>query len=119
MVSRRRPNVSDPGVDYLLDLHGAIYTQDDIGHWIKIEVWFPSIKAAISILSDDNMALLKAIRERQPRSIDELASVVGREPCDLDIPLRDMERIGLIRLHKREEGAVPEAMVDRVLLHMA
>lgn len=82
-------------------------------------VWFPSIKAATAILSDDNMALLKAIREGRPRSIGELATVLGRGAGDLVIPLRDMAQIGLIRLHKREDEVVPEAIIDRVLLHVA
>lgn len=42
-------------------------------------VWFPSVTAMTRVLSDENMVLLKVIRERPPGSMDALATAVGAE----------------------------------------
>ena len=40
-------------------------------------VWFPTVTAMARVLSDENMALLKVIRESHPDSMDALAKAVG------------------------------------------
>ena len=40
-------------------------------------VWFPAVTAMTRVLSDENMVLLKVIRERPPGSMDALATAVG------------------------------------------
>jgi hypothetical protein len=42
------------------------------------EVQFPSLEAGAKLLSAKNRALLRAIVERQPKSVAELAAVTGR-----------------------------------------
>jgi predicted transcriptional regulator len=42
------------------------------------DVWFPSVAAMARVLSDENMALLKVIRESHPDSMDALAKAVGK-----------------------------------------
>lgn len=46
-------------------------------------VWFPTVAAMARVLSDENMALLKALREQQPDSMDSLAKVVGNRQDSL------------------------------------
>jgi predicted transcriptional regulator len=41
-------------------------------------VWFPTVTAMARVLSDENMALLKVIRESHPDSMDALAKAVGK-----------------------------------------
>ena len=41
-------------------------------------VWFPSVSAMARVLSDENMAILKVIREQHPPSMDALAKVIGK-----------------------------------------
>ena len=36
-------------------------------------LWFPSVTARARVLFDENMALLKAVRDQQPDSMDTLA----------------------------------------------
>lgn len=43
------------------------------------KIWFTSMKSLAEVLSDDNRALLKVIREAQPESISDLAGLTGRE----------------------------------------
>ncbi|MCC6948609.1 MAG: MarR family transcriptional regulator [Bradyrhizobiaceae bacterium] len=62
------------------------------------DVWFTSVESFAKILSEKNRDLLALIAERQPDSIEELASVSGRAKSNLSRTLRTMERHGLVRL---------------------
>ena len=43
------------------------------------KIWFTSMKSLAEVLSDDNRALLQAIREVNPESISALAEATGRK----------------------------------------
>jgi len=68
-------------------------------------VWFTSMKSLAEVLSDDNRALLRVIKETNPESISALAEVTGRKPGNLSRTLRKMEHYGLVDL-KREKNLV-------------
>lgn len=61
-------------------------------------VWFSSLKSLASVLSEDNQALLQAIREHNPESITELEEITGRAVSNLTRTLHTLERYGLVAL---------------------
>lgn len=69
------------------------------------KIWFPSMKSLAEVLSDDNRALLKVIREAQPESITGLAVLTGRKPGNLSRTLKTMSGYGLVEM-KRENRHV-------------
>lgn len=44
------------------------------------KIWFTSMKSLAEVLSDDNRALLKTIRDLQPESISGLAVILVANP---------------------------------------
>lgn len=62
------------------------------------KVWFTSLKSLASVLSEDNQALLQAIRERHPESIAELEQLTGRAASNLTRTLHTLERYGMVEL---------------------
>ena len=68
------------------------------------KIWFTSLKSLASVLSEDNQALLQAIREHNPESISELEGITGRAASNLTRTLHMLERYGLVELQ-----AVPVA----------
>jgi predicted transcriptional regulator len=62
------------------------------------KVWFASLKSLASVLSEDNQALLQAIREHNPDSISELERITGRAASNLTRTLHMLERYGLVEL---------------------
>lgn len=62
------------------------------------KVWFTSLKSLASVLSEDNQALLQAIREHNPESIAELEQITGRAASNLTRTLHTLERYGLVEL---------------------
>lgn len=65
------------------------------------KIWFTSLRSLAEVLSEDNRALLKVIRETQPESIAALAQVTGRQPGNLSRTLSTMARYGFVELQKK------------------
>jgi predicted transcriptional regulator len=82
-------------------------------------VWFPSVSAMSRVLSDENMALLKVIREQCPASMDALAKVVGKQAPNVSRSLHLMEQYGLVRLVRHGRTVVPEATSEHVTVDFA
>jgi predicted transcriptional regulator len=81
-------------------------------------VWFDSLRQLTGVLSDENRALLRLIRDRQPRTVMELAEISGRAASNLSRTLRTLEGHGLVRLHRSlDTRAVrPEALATEFLV---
>jgi predicted transcriptional regulator len=83
------------------------------------EVWFPSTESFAKILSADNRALLRAISERSPTSLDELAQITGRAKSNLSRTLKTMASYRLVHLHRGERGRLtPTVPHDTVALEL-
>jgi predicted transcriptional regulator len=82
------------------------------------KLWFPSLYAAARVLSDENLALLKAIRELHPESIEELAKAVGRLQPNVSRSLHTMQPYGLVRLVKKGRVVMPETAIDHVTMEV-
>ena len=77
-------------------------------------VWFPSIAAMARVLSDENMALLKAVREQQPDSMDSLARVVGKHAPNVSRSLHTMAEYGLVKFIKNGRTVTPQTTFDHL-----
>ena len=64
------------------------------------KIWFTSMRSLAEVLSDDNRALLRVIRERKPESLSQLAEFTGRAPSNLSRTLKTMERYGLVEMRR-------------------
>lgn len=71
------------------------------------KIWFTSMKSLAEVLSDDNRALLRVIRETQPESIAQLALATGRKSSNLSRTLKTMSRYGLVELQRGEKTVRP------------
>ncbi len=67
------------------------------------KVWFTSMKSVAEVLSDRNRALLRAIAEMEPESLQELADITGRKPGNLSRTLKTLSGYGFVEL-RRENG---------------
>jgi predicted transcriptional regulator len=81
-------------------------------------VWFNSWRQLVSLLSDENRALLRLMRERQPRTVLELAKWSSRAASNPSRTLRHLERHGLAKLHRSPDTRAvwPEALATEFLI---
>ena len=75
------------------------------------KIWFTSIKSVAEVLSDQNRALLKVIRETNPDSMAVLAKITGRQPGNLSRTLKTMSRYGLLDLVRDKTHVRPVVKV--------
>ena len=71
------------------------------------KIWFTSMKSVAEVLSDQNRALLKVIRETNPDSMAVLAKATGRQPGNLSRTLKTMSRYGLVDLQREKSRVKP------------
>lgn len=81
------------------------------------EIWFRSLPALARTLAGQNLAVLNVIRESKPQSLLQLAEMTGRNIRTVAEILQNMEKHGLVTLHKGENRMVrPEVNYDSVQL---
>ena len=73
------------------------------------KVWFTSMKSLAEVLSDDNRALLRVIRDSKPASISCLAAATGRTPGNLSRTLKTMSHYGIVELRREKKLVRPIA----------
>jgi predicted transcriptional regulator len=71
------------------------------------KIWFTSMRSMAEVLSDDNRALLKAIREIGPESVSSLAARTGRKPGNLSRTLRTMAQYGIVEMRREKNRVYP------------
>ena len=71
------------------------------------KIWFTSMKSLAEVLSDENRALLKVIKEIKPESISSLAEVTGRKPSNLSRTLKMMSRYGIVEMRREKNHVRP------------
>lgn len=81
-------------------------------------IWFPSVTSMARVLSDENMALLKAIREQHPDSMDALAQAVGKQASNVSRSLHNMADYGLVKLNKNGRTVTPQATFDHLSVEL-
>ena len=84
------------------------------------KVWFQSLETLAQVLSVKNRALLAAIAETNPASLNELAEKTGRAKSNLSRTLKTMESYGLIHFEKgRGREIAPRVNYSGIALEMA
>jgi predicted transcriptional regulator len=73
------------------------------------KIWFTSIRSLAEVLSDENRALLKVIRDLKPPSISSLADITGRKPGNLSRTLKTMSNYGFVEMRRENRYVRPIA----------
>ena len=77
------------------------------------EIQFQSLEAGAKLLSAKNRALLRLIAEHHPKSVSELATLVGRAEQNVMRTLHKLSAVGLVRLDKGEGRAYQPVVAGR------
>jgi predicted transcriptional regulator len=69
-----------------------------------------------AVLSEDNRALLRVIRDAKPRSLTKLAELTGHKVPNLSRTLRTMASYGLVELKRNNRDVQPMALATEFLV---
>jgi predicted transcriptional regulator len=83
------------------------------------KIWFTSMRSLAEVLSDDNRALLRVIREQKPESLSQLAEFTGRAPSNLSRTLKTMARYGLVQMQRESRTVRPVGEVSEFVIRAA
>ena len=83
------------------------------------KIWFTSRRSLAEVLSDDNRALPRVIREEKPESLSQLAEVTGRAPSNLSRTLKTMECYGLVEMPRELRTVRPVVTTSEFVIRAA
>jgi predicted transcriptional regulator len=83
------------------------------------KIWFTSMRSLAEVLSDDNRALLRVIRDAKPASLAELAELTGRKPSNLSRTLRTLANYGVVEIRRDQKVIRPIATATEFLIRAA
>lgn len=69
-----------------------------------------------AVLSEENRALLRTIRDAKPKTLTELSALSGRQVSNLSRTLRMMQRYGLVELTRNVRDVRPTALATEFLV---
>lgn len=84
-------------------------------------IYFDSIDNMRAILTNNRLLILKAIRERKPKSVYELAKILRRDLKNVNQDLKLLSEIGLVTLERREtdkKRIMPHVDYSKILLEI-
>jgi len=100
-------------------------TWKDIGAGRKVKkdegLYFESIDDMRSVLTNNRLLIVKAIRERKPKSVYELSKILGRDLKNVNQDLKLLEEIGLVTLEKTKtdrKSIIPHVDYTKIMLEI-
>lgn len=83
------------------------------------KIWFTSMRSLAEVLSDENRALLRVIRESKPTSLAALAEMTGRKPSNLSRTLKTLANYGVVEIRREKKVIRPIARATEFLIRAA
>ena len=77
-------------------------------------IWVTSLGSLAQLLNAENMALLDLIRDQEPASLTELATLTERSVPSLSRSLAKMEEYGLVTMIEQGRMRAPRVTFDRL-----
>lgn len=95
----------------------------EAGHKVRKHkgIYFDSVDNMRAVLTNNRLLILKAIREHKPKSVYELAKILGRDLKNVKQDLKLLSEIGLVTLERREtdkKRRIPHVDYSKILLEI-
>ena len=106
-------------------LHEFATAWDKLQHGGKIEkkseIYFETIDVMRKVLTNKRLTILKTIKEKEPRSIYELARLLNRDLKNVNQDLQMLIDLGLVTVEQIKEDKkriIPHVEYDKILLEI-
>jgi len=117
----KRVRVEIKGLDEALKEAGEVFERLAKGENVrkKEAVYFTNLREMRKVLTEKRMELLKAIKDRKPASVYELAKILHR---DLKNVLQDiiyLQELGLVDVTETTDRKIPHVRYDKIAFEVA
>jgi len=120
----KKIDIGIKGLEKSLQDFARAWKSLESGRKVKPEkgTYFDSIDTMRSVLTNNRLLILKAIRKHHPKSVYELAKQLGRDLKNVNHDLRLLSDIGLVTLETTEidrKRVVPQVDYRKIVLEIA
>ena len=100
----KKINIGIKSLNESLEDFADTWKKLESGEKVKKEegIYFESIDAVRSVLTNNRLLILKTIKDKHPKSIYELSKMLGRNLKNVNQDLDMLLRIGLVELKKEK-----------------
>ena len=98
----KRIDIGIKGLEESLQDFADTWKKVQAGERVKKDeaIYFETVDAMRSVLTNNRLLILRTIRERKPHSVYELAKILGRDLKNVNQDLMLLAEIGLVTLEK-------------------
>jgi predicted transcriptional regulator len=119
----KRIDIGIKKVEDSLKDFGQTWKSVEAGKRVRKEegIYFESIDDMRAVLTNNRLAILKAIREKKPRSVYELSKILGRDLKNVNQDLNLLEVIGLVTLERTKtdrKSIIPHVDYAKIMLEI-
>ncbi|MEK6692626.1 MAG: MarR family transcriptional regulator [Nitrospirota bacterium] len=119
----KKIDIGIKGLKESLKDFAEVWKKLESGKKVKKEegIYFDSIDTMRAVLTNNRLLILKIIRECNPRSVYELAKILGRDLKNVNQDLKLLAEIGLVTLEKSEtdkKRVIPHVDYSKILLEI-
>ncbi|MHB1664793.1 MAG: HVO_A0114 family putative DNA-binding protein [bacterium] len=116
----KKINIGIKSLNESLEDFADTWKKLESGKKVKKEegIYFESIDAVRSVLTNNRLLILKTIKEKHPKSIYELSKMLGRNLKNVNQDLDMLFRIGLVELKKEKtdkERVIPFVNYNEIM----
>lgn len=117
----KKINIGIKSLSESLENFADTWKKLESGKKVKKEegIYFDSIDAMRSVLTNNRLLILKTIKEKHPKSIYELSKILGRNLKNVNQDLDMLAKIGLVNLKKvktDKDRVIPSVDYNEIML---
>lgn len=84
----------------------------------KPTLTFPDLETLRTILTDERLRLLQMLNAKKPKSLYELAQLLGRKYANVYADAKKLEELGLIELQGRDNRNQPTTPYEKIRIEI-
>jgi predicted transcriptional regulator len=117
----KRIKIEIRSLDNALKEAGEVFEKLSKGETVqkKTAIYFNNLKEMRKVLTEKRLELLKAIKDKKPASVYELARMVNRDIKNVLQDLSYLQELGLVEITETRDKKIPHVGYDKIALEVA
>ena len=116
----KRIKIEIRSLDNALKEAGEVFEKLTKGETVqkKTAIYFNNLKEMRKVLTEKRLELLKAIKDKKPASVYELARMVNRDIKNVLQDLSYLQELGLVEITETRDKKIPHVGYDKIALEI-
>jgi predicted transcriptional regulator len=117
----KRVKIEIRSLDNALKEAGEVFEKLSKGQPVqkKTAIYFNNLKEMRKVLTEKRLELLKAIKDKKPASVYELARMVHRDIKNVLQDLSYLQELGLVDITETKDKKIPHVEYEKITLEIA